>query len=31
MATKEIAGKMVVLDEEGFLAYPDDWTEDMAP
>lgn len=31
MATKTIAGKAVEVDGDGFLASPDDWTEDMAP
>lgn len=31
MPTKEIAGKTVPVDAEGFLVNPDDWTEDMAP
>ena len=31
MATKEIAGKTVEVNEEGFLVNPDDWTEEMAP
>ena len=30
MSTREIAGKTVEFDEEGFLANPDDWTEAMA-
>jgi len=30
MATKTYAGKSVEVDEEGFLANPADWTEDMA-
>ena len=31
MATKTLAGKEVEVNDEGFLANPDDWTEDMAP
>jgi len=30
MATKEIAGKSVDFDEEGFLVNPTDWTKDIA-
>ena len=30
MATREIAGKVVEFDEEGFLADPEDWTQDIA-
>jgi tRNA 2-thiouridine synthesizing protein E len=30
MSTREIAGKTVEFDEEGFLANPDDWTKDIA-
>jgi len=31
MATRELAGKTVELDDEGFLKNPNDWTEAMAP
>jgi tRNA 2-thiouridine synthesizing protein E len=31
MPSKTYAGKTVEVDEEGFLANPDDWTEEMAP
>lgn len=30
MSTKEIAGKTVNVDEEGFLANPADWNEEIA-
>jgi tRNA 2-thiouridine synthesizing protein E len=30
MATREIAGKTVEFDEEGFMVNPDDWTQDIA-
>ncbi len=30
MATREIAGKAVEFDEEGFLANPNDWDKDIA-
>ena len=30
MATREIAGKVVEFDDEGFLANPQDWTQDIA-
>jgi tRNA 2-thiouridine synthesizing protein E len=30
MTTREIAGKTVEFDEEGFLADPEDWTREMA-
>ncbi|GAB4454228.1 MAG: TusE/DsrC/DsvC family sulfur relay protein [Anaerolineae bacterium] len=30
MSTREIAGKTVEFDEEGFLADPKSWTEDIA-
>lgn len=31
MATTTIAGHEVVVDEEGFMADPSQWSEDMAP
>jgi len=31
MATKTVAGTTVDVDEQGFFANPDQWTEDMAP
>ena len=31
MATMELAGKTVEVNEEGFLVNPDDWSEEMAP
>ncbi|MCL4509796.1 MAG: TusE/DsrC/DsvC family sulfur relay protein [Bacteroidetes bacterium] len=31
MAMKNLAGKTVEVNDEGFLANPNDWTEDMAP
>ena len=31
MATKTYAGKEVEITDEGFLANPEDWTEEMAP
>ena len=30
MSTREIAGKTVEFDEEGFMVNPDDWTKDIA-
>ena len=30
MATREIAGKEIEFDEEGFMANPDDWDKDVA-
>ena len=30
MTTREIAGKSVEVDKEGFLANPNDWTREMA-
>ena len=30
MTTREIAGKTVEVDKEGFLANPEDWTQEMA-
>ena len=30
MATREIAGKTVEFDEEGFMVNPNDWSEDIA-
>jgi tRNA 2-thiouridine synthesizing protein E len=30
MSTREIAGKTVEFDEEGFLVNPDDWSKDIA-
>ncbi len=30
MSTREIAGKTVEIDEEGFLVNPDDWTKEIA-
>lgn len=30
MSTKEIAGKAVEIDAEGFLTNPDDWSKDIA-
>ena len=30
MSTREIAGKIVEFDEEGFLANPNDWNQDIA-
>ena len=30
MSTREIAGKVVEFDEEGFMVNPDDWTKDIA-
>ena len=30
MATREIAGKIVEINEEGFLANPAEWTKEMA-
>ena len=31
MSTKTYAGKIVEVNDEGFLLNPDDWTEEMAP
>ena len=31
MSTREIAGKTVEIDGEGFMVNPNDWTKDMAP
>lgn len=31
MPTREIAGKTVEVDGEGFLVNPNDWTKEMAP
>ena len=30
MSTREIAGKTVEFDEEGFMTNPDDWNKDIA-
>jgi len=30
MTTREIAGKEIQFDEEGFMANPDDWDKDVA-
>ena len=30
MSTREIAGKTVEFDEEGFMVNPDDWNKDIA-
>lgn len=30
MSTREIAGKEIEFDEEGFMVNPDDWTEEIA-
>ena len=30
MSTRDIAGKTVEFDEEGFMVNPDDWTKDIA-
>lgn len=30
MTTKEIAGKLVEFDEEGFMVNPNDWTREIA-
>jgi len=30
MTTREIAGKEIEFDEEGFMANPDDWDKDVA-
>ncbi len=30
MATREIAGKIIEFDEEGFMVNPDDWNKEIA-
>jgi len=30
MTTREIAGKEIIFDEEGFMTNPDDWDKDVA-